>query len=200
MGASTYNGPVRSENGFQTISKNSTTGAITVTSQMGTGDALMTAGTGITTGTGTVYLAEVTRAGTLVTTRIFVDLTGLSGTGTAGDIIGVNAAANCHLGQIVAAVNGTIIGGRMTCLEAPAGGNADIDLYAATESTGTEDAAVSGLTETLLVNSGALSLGTTVVLAAFPAADQYLYLVAGTATDATFTAGKLLIELFGYDA
>ena len=32
MANSTFSGPVRSKNGFQTISENSTTGAITVTS------------------------------------------------------------------------------------------------------------------------------------------------------------------------
>ena len=32
MATTTFNGPVRSENGFQTVSKNATTGAITVTS------------------------------------------------------------------------------------------------------------------------------------------------------------------------
>lgn len=35
MGATTFNGVVRSENGFQTISKDSTTGAITVLSNIG---------------------------------------------------------------------------------------------------------------------------------------------------------------------
>jgi len=38
MGTTTFNGPVRSENGFETVSKNATTGAITITSgsKMGT--------------------------------------------------------------------------------------------------------------------------------------------------------------------
>ncbi len=35
MANTTFNGPVRSENGFQTISTNATTGAITVTSSVG---------------------------------------------------------------------------------------------------------------------------------------------------------------------
>lgn len=35
MASTTFNGPVRSENGFQTITKNSTTGAVTVTSTLG---------------------------------------------------------------------------------------------------------------------------------------------------------------------
>lgn len=36
MSNSTFSGPVRSENGFQTVTKNATTGAITVTSTIGT--------------------------------------------------------------------------------------------------------------------------------------------------------------------
>jgi hypothetical protein len=35
MANTTFNGPVRSQNGFQTISVNSTTGAVTVTSSVG---------------------------------------------------------------------------------------------------------------------------------------------------------------------
>ena len=47
MANSTFSGPVRSENGFETISKNATTGAITITSgskmsaeAVGSGDVL----------------------------------------------------------------------------------------------------------------------------------------------------------------
>ena len=36
MANTTFNGPVRSENGFQTVSISSTTGAVTVTSTLGT--------------------------------------------------------------------------------------------------------------------------------------------------------------------
>ena len=32
MANTTFNGPVRSENGFETVTKNATTGAITITS------------------------------------------------------------------------------------------------------------------------------------------------------------------------
>ena len=33
-----------------------------------------------------------------------------------------------------------------------------------------------------------------------PAADKYLYLVTGAATDGNYSAGRLLIEMWGYDA
>jgi len=35
MGTTTYSGPVRSENGFQSVTKNATTGAVTVTATLG---------------------------------------------------------------------------------------------------------------------------------------------------------------------
>jgi hypothetical protein len=194
MGRTTFSGPVRSQNGFEVVSGLDTVATIGT----GTSPTAMAAGTGITTGTGTIHATSVTRAGSLIETKILIDLTGLNGGGTAADIIGVDGAASCHIGQITAAVNGTIVGGYMRCLEAPAGGNTDIDLYAANVATGTEDTAATALAgQAILVNSGALSLGTTAVLSAFPAANQYLYLANGTATAATYTAGKLEIVLYG---
>lgn len=199
MGNTTFSGPVRSKNGFQTISV-SAGGVETVVATDGTGAAPSPtdAGTGITAGTGTVHAVSVTRNGSLIETRIFMDLTGLNSGGTAADIIGVAAAANCHIGQITEAVNGTIVGGYMRCLEVPTGGDPDINLYAADEATGVEDTAITALTnDTILVNSGDLTLASMEVLDAFPAANQYLYLVTGDATDDTYTAGKIEIVLFG---
>ena len=158
------------------------------------------AGTGITGGTGTIYRSSVQRVGGIITTRILIDLTGLRST-ASGDIIGVNGTSNvCHIGQITAARNGTILTGSMECFEAPAGGDPDINVHSATEGTGVEDGAISDLTETLLVNSGDLALGTVVTFSAVPAADEFLYLTLGATTNADYTAGKLLIELFGYEA
>ena len=57
----------------------------------------MSAGTGITGGTGTIYKANVEVAGDLITTSILIDLTGLRNT-AAGDIIGVDGTSNvCHI-------------------------------------------------------------------------------------------------------
>lgn len=163
------------------------------------GDLTTEAGTGITTGTGTVYQSSVSTLGGIKITRILIDITGLN-SNVVSDIIGVDATANCHIGQITAAQNGTIFGGRMECLEAPATGEPDIDLFAADESTGTEDTAITALTnDTAIVTAGAdWTLGLIKYVTAIPAADQYLYLVGGGGTtDATYTAGKFLIELYG---
>ena len=72
MANTTFNGPVRSENGFQTISINATTGAVTVTGTFG-------AATSVTT---------LTATGT-VTAR---SASGLTAGGAAG-FIGTNVAA-----------------------------------------------------------------------------------------------------------
>ena len=159
----------------------------------------MTAGTG-TAGTGTIYRTSVQESAGIVTTNILIDLTGLNSS-AAADIIGVQATANCHFGQITAAINGTILGGTMTCLEAPLTGEPDIDLYSADEATGTEDAAVTGLTETAILLAAAdWTIGLVKGFATI-AADQYLYLAgSGTGTDATYTAGIFLISIQGYRA
>ena len=208
MANTTFSGPVRSEGGFTTISKDATTGAITTQSSINSSgfaslDAntlSVEAGTGITTGSGTIYRTAVQRVGGIITTRILIDLTGLRSTGS-GDIIGVNGTALvCHIGQITAAQNGTILTGSMECFEAPAGGDPDINVHSATEGTGVEDGAIGDLTETLLVNAGDATTGSKVYFTGVPAADQFLYLTTGAATDADYTAGKLFIELMGYEA
>ena len=208
MGNSTFSGPIRSKGGFTSIATTAGTGA--ETTQMSISSAGFTslnantmateAGTGITGGTGTIYRSSVIREGGIIKTSILIDLTGLRST-ASGDIIGVDGTSNvCHIGQITAARNGTILAGRMTCFEEPAGGDPDINVHSATEGTGVEDGAISDLTETLLVNSGDLATGTVVTFTGVPAADEFLYLTLGATTNADYTAGKLLIELFGYEA
>ena len=160
----------------------------------------LSAGAGITGGTGTIYKSEVIKLADVIRTNIIIDLTGLNSS-AAGDIIGKQATASSHLGQITASVSGTILFGEINCLETPAGGEPDIDLYSATVSTGTEDVAISGLTETALLNTGADWTLTKdpMALTTVPPADGYLYLVgSGGGTDATYTAGKFLISLWGY--
>lgn len=150
-------------------------------------------------GTGGFYETSIERVGDLIYTNILIDLTGLASSTTDLDIIGVGSSA-AHIGRIVTADSGTIIGGQMRCLEVPAGGVVDIDLYAATEGTGVFDGGIALLTETALVTSGgnwtlnrALGIAPDGV-----AADSYLYLTGGAGgTAATYTAGRILIELVG---
>ena len=203
MAKTTFNGPVRSENGFQQISKNSTTGAVTVTS----GDKMATEATGSAgiEGTAAVYVTQVTRLKSdvdtnvnIVKTTIMIDLTDLRDGGTAGDIIGKDGDGVAFIGRVTTANQGVVFGVTMTCVETPAGGGTDIDLYSATEGTGVNDTAIGDLTETQIINAGAASAGT-MVAGGDIAADQYLYLVGQGTGHAAYTAGRFLIEITGYD-
>ena len=157
-------------------------------------------------GTASVYVTQVNRLKSDVTTNvnivkttIMIDLTGLKDGGTAGDIIGKDGAGVAFIGQVTTANQGTVFGVTMTCLETPAGGDTDIDLFSATEGTGVNDTAIGDLTETQIINAGAASAGT-VVAGGDIAADQFLYLVSQGTGDATYTAGRFLIEITGFDA
>jgi len=79
MANTTFSGPVRSQNGFQTISVNSTTGAVTVTSSIGN-DVIL--GTQSLSGAGAV---DVTNAFTQLTTTGAAQALTLAD-GTVGEI------------------------------------------------------------------------------------------------------------------
>ena len=203
MANSTFSGPVRSENGFETISKNATTGVVTVTS--GSKMSAEAVGSAGIEGTAAVYITQVERLKSdtdtnvnIVKTKIMIDLTGLRDGGTAGDIIGKDGSGVAYIGQVTTVNQGTVFGVTMTCLETPAGGGTDIDLFSATEGTGVNDTAIGALTETSIINAGAASAGT-MVAGGDIAADQYLYLVGQGTGHAAYTAGRFLIEITGYD-
>ena len=202
MANTTFSGPVRSENGFETVSKNATTGAITITS--GSKMATEAAGGAGIEGTAEVYITQVERFKSdtstnvnIVKTTIMIDLTGLRST-AAGDIIGKDGSGVAYIGKVTTANQGTVFGVTMECFETPAGGDPDINLHSATEGTGVEDTPISDLTETLIINGGDAAVGTRTVGGTI-AADQFLYLTAGATTDATYTAGRLIITITGYD-
>lgn len=160
------------------------------------------AGAGITDGTGTIYRSSVSHHGGIITTQILIDMTGLKSATSDLDIIGEAVTGDdASLGQIVTAENGLILGGFMTCLELPAS-LTDIDLYGATVSTGEHEDGIATLDEiALLTKGGAWAAGARTVLSGVPRPNDYLYLVNGAADTADdFTAGRFLIELYGYDA
>lgn len=151
-------------------------------------------------GVGGFYESSVTRNGSEIVTVIDIDLTGLAGTATDLDIIGLAAGGAANIGQITDAVNGVIYGGTVECLEAPVGGVTDIDVYAATVGTGAFDVGIATLVETVVVTSGAAwTLGRVLGTAADGvAANAYLYMTCGeAAAGGTFTAGRFRITLYG---
>ena len=147
------------------------------------------------------YVGAISRMGGLIVTTILVDISTLIGSATDLDIIGESAAASCHFGQITTAKSGTLIAGRVTCLEVPAGGADDLDFYSSTVGTGTQDVIITDAalgTETALVTNGeAWTAGMVKPMTSLPTANDYIYIINGEASGGTFTAGKFLIELFG---
>jgi len=216
MANTTFQGTVRAESGLKVSTKSSTTGAYTdyftvgssgaLTAKGATGlatTALMTVGTGISAVTAAIVKHSVVLIGNIYETTIALDLTGLNSGDALYDIIGKAATANCHYGQITAAVNGTILSGYMQCLETPGTGEPDIDLYSANEATGTEEALVTGLTETALLAAAADWTGLLAPkgITTVPPANDYLYLAAsGGGTDGVYDAGKFILKFYGYSA
>ena len=161
----------------------------------GTGSNGLTAGVGITGGTGTVYNSWIERNGNIIKTSIYLDLTGLGSSATANDIVGV-AGGPAHIGQITTERNGVIFAAQMRTLETPTTNLTDIDLVAS--ATGTDefdDAVTSGTT---LVNTGGIAVNTFDTLTALPSDGDYIYITSATTTAvATAAAGQILIELYG---
>ena len=90
--------------------------------------------------------------------------------------------------------------GTITCLETPAGGDPDIDFTSADEATGVQDAAISGLSNlVVLLNTGdwTAAVQTPELMSGLPAADQYLYMVDVGGTAVEYTAGRFLLEFYG---
>ena len=203
MGNTTFSGPVRSEGGFQTVAKNASTGAVTVTGVSGTGSPVSAAGVGITAGTDTLFGTSVTRSGSVFHTVIIIDLDGLTSTATDDDIIGVAATGAAHMGQITAAANGTIFMANIRCIELPAGGQPDIALWSAGSAAGVQGTLITALaTDVELIQSQgdgtAWAAGDDLNIATYPVADTWLYLVSdGAITTGEYTAGKFIIEFWG---
>ncbi|MAO24131.1 MAG: hypothetical protein CMJ25_25550 [Phycisphaerae bacterium] len=161
----------------------------------GTGSNGLTAGVGITGGTGTVYHSWIERNGNIIKTSIYLDLTGLGSSATADDIVGVTGGP-AHIGQITAAKNGTIFAGQVSTLETPTTNLTDLDLVASATGTDAFDAAVT--TGATLLDSGGLAVNTFDALTALPSANDYIYITSATETAvATAAAGQILIELYG---
>ena len=139
------------------------------------------------------------RTGNIIVTYILIDLAGLADGDANGDIIGNPAGGEkCYFFLYDADIMGTNYGGDITCMETPAGGDPDIDLYYATEATGKQDGAIGSLTETQVIDHGDWTAGDVDALSAPIVDGKYVYLVCGTKTDATYTAGQLMIKLYGY--
>ena len=236
MANTTFNGAVRSENGFKTVAKSSTLGTFTehivatsggvlevqkvatsgrdniVAAGTPTGANNASLGTAATIfnvtpnahGSGIANAAIntfINKIGGDIVTTILIDLHGgLASGGTADDVIGTDGgAANAYIAELTSAVNGIPYKLEFICLEVPTGGDPDINLVCSATGTDAENAAVTS--GTVLFNNGDLTLGlhneadAGATLAAL--SKKYLYLTSGDATEAAYTAGKIVIKIHG---
>ena len=236
MANTTFNGAVRSENGFKVVTKSSTLGTFTEQLNATSGgvlevqkvatsgrDNIVAAGTTVGANNASLGTAAtifnitpnahgsgiadaaintfVTKIGGDITTTILIDLHGgLASGGAANDVIGTDGgAANAYIAELTSAVNGIPYLIEFACLEVPTGGDPDINLVCSATGTTAENAGVTS--GTVLLNNGDLTLGFYAeadggsTLAAL--SKKYLYLTCGDATDAAYTAGKLVIKIHG---
>ncbi len=158
--------------------------------------------TGLSAGSGfsdaALFKSWSEQAGGITKTTVLIDLTGIRST-AANDIIGNDGAASANIGQYTKEVMGTLFAVHWSCLEAPAGGDPDINLAFADEATLAEDSALSaGTNSNTILNNGDSSAGSDFwAVTGFPSVNQYFYLVAGAATDADYTAGVIKLEFYG---
>lgn len=234
MANTTFNGAVRSENGFKTVSKSAigaftehvvaTSGGVLEVQKVATSgrDNIVAAGTTVGANNASLGTAAtifnitpnahgsgiadtaintfVNKVGGDIVTTILVDLHGGLASGGADDIIGTDGGtANAYIAELTSAVNGIPYKLEFICLEVPTGGDPDINLVCSATGTDAENAAVTS--GTVLFNNGDLTLGLHneadggATLAALT--KKYLYLTCGDATDAAYTAGKLVIKIHG---
>jgi hypothetical protein len=134
-----------------------------------------------------------------------IDITALTSDATDTGVIGEEGAANSYFTQITAATNGYIFEASIVCVEAPAGGEVDLDLVFDTTAT-TEGAAA---TDVVLAAGADWTIGaskhTMIADTALTAglADYYVHLAVGTSsspTNGTYTAGKYVVILKGVKA
>ena len=178
-----------------------TAGGLTVTA----GASKLRGNTGLAVGTGfgdaALYKSWTENNGVVTKTTVLIDLTGIHSS-AGDDIIGDDGEANATIGQYTTAVMGTLFAVHWSCLEAPAGGDPDINLSFADEATLAEDSALSaGTSSGTVLNNGDSSVGSNFwAVTGFPAVNQYLYLVSGDTTNADYTAGVIKIEFYGTTA
>jgi hypothetical protein len=149
-------------------------------------------------GSGTLYASSTVKQGGIYHTSIILDITDT--VAASGDTLIIGASGVSNIGQSLTLMSGSILGGQVTCLETPATGTADIDLYSAAVGTGEAgDDVTTSLTETALLTKGEAwsASATPVRMSALPATTEYLYLTTGDTSAGTYTAGRFLVEFWG---
>jgi hypothetical protein len=158
-------------------------------------------GSGLRAASGFKFNSSKSYHGNIVKTAILMDITDLSSTADDGDVIGNGTDANCWMYQVGTGTNhqrgGFLdVAGTVTCLQAPAGGDTDIDFYEDTSSTRAGGYDISGA-DKILNKGGAWAAGDVIPITA-PPSNSYVYMASGGGSSAgTYTAGIFLIEFYG---
>ena len=111
MANTTFNGPVRSENGFSDITKNSTTGAVTSTMTLSTYEATITVADGDTTG----KESAIGIPDNFIPMGVTIAVTTASSNSVTLNDIGTDADTDGFVDGISAAVNSTGFKGFFPC-------------------------------------------------------------------------------------
>ena len=149
---------------------------------------------------------SVDNVGGIIQTTVLVDLgKGAGSGGGVDDVIGTDNVADAggaYIADLTDAVNGVLFAVKFSCIEVPTGGDPDVNLVFSATGDDAHDAAVT--TGTVLLDNGDLTLGesattaaATAVIAGGTNALNYVYLTSGAATNAAYTAGKLVITFYG---
>ena len=151
MANTTFNGPVRSENGFQDITKNATTGAVTSTMTLKTYETTITVANGATTG----KEASIGIPSNFIPMAVTVVVTSAAGNSVTLNDIGTDADTDGFVDGISPAINSVGFKGFFPC-----NGVLGMSGGATTAATETED-------EVELVVSGDPGADTVIVLKFF---------------------------------
>tara|TARA_R110002020_G_scaffold467198_1_gene690594 strand:+ start:322 stop:1182 length:861 start_codon:yes stop_codon:yes gene_type:complete len=161
-------------------------------------------GLGLRAASGFRFNSSISRIGNVVKTTMLVDITDLKSTSDNGDTIGNDTDGSSwlyHTGNGSVNTGGGFYGGSgtVTCLETPAGGDADIDLYEASDSTIAGETHI-GSNTLILERGGSWAVGDVKVIAA-GSTNKFIFMSAGSADGSgagTYSAGVFLIELYGF--
>jgi len=170
----------------------------------GTISAATKAGVGtVSTLNGLRPVINIVKLNNVIITTIQVALKGLTSRNDVDDVIGLAAGGAARLIKVTAAETGQIFKISMSCTELPTASSnvgLDIDLRSAANNTRIYDNDLSGGTS-LIAAGGNWALGKTIEQnGAVPTVNHALYLTTGAAHsgDSVYTAGQLVITLYGH--
>jgi hypothetical protein len=134
---------------------------------------------------------------------LHVDITNAESKADILDVIGTGTSSSVYIGKCSTTYVGYVYKAEMMCIEVPAGGDLDVDLYSNTADLATDDAVTSSGTSVELINAGGnwavgmRKISTAGLTMTDGLHDHYLYLTTGGGTAGTYTAGKFVIKLYG---